>query len=130
MPNQEWCLNLIELIKPSMVLLTDSIEQSQFFFEEPLIKDDAIKQLKTEGAKESLQIILERIECSPIEDFNLDQAKQLVNDAANYANLKKGLIMKSLRAALMGCLQGPDLITTWGLLARISKDSERLINCL
>ena len=34
--------------------------------------------------------------------------------------------MKSLRAALLGRLQGPDLITTWSLLARISQDLPRL----
>ena len=38
--------------------------------------------------------------------------------------------MKSLRAALLGRLQGPDLITTWCLLARIGEDLPRLQRCL
>ena len=44
--------------------------------------------------------------------------------------MKKGVIMKSLRAALLGRLQGPDLLTTWSLLARIGEDLPRLERCL
>jgi glutamyl-tRNA synthetase len=43
--------------------------------------------------------------------------------------VKKGVLMKSLRAALLGRLQGPDLITTWALLARLGKDRQRLRRC-
>ncbi|MFL0735839.1 MAG: glutamate--tRNA ligase, partial [Prochlorococcus sp.] len=46
------------------------------------------------------------------------------------AGVKKGVVMKSLRAALLGRLQGPDLITTWGLLARIREDLNRLRRCI
>ena len=51
-------------------------------------------------------------------------------DAAKAAGVKKGVIMKSLRAALLGRLQGPDLLTTWSLLARIGEDLPRLERCL
>ena len=50
--------------------------------------------------------------------------------AAKAAGVKKGVMMKSLRAALLGRLQGPDLITTWSLLARIEQDLPRLRRCL
>ena len=34
--------------------------------------------------------------------------------------------MKSLRAALLGRLQGPDLLTTWRLLHRLGEDRRRI----
>jgi len=36
------------------------------------------------------------------------------------------VVMKSLRAALLGSLQGPDLITTWQLLRAIGADQARI----
>jgi glutamyl-tRNA synthetase len=38
--------------------------------------------------------------------------------------------MKSLRAALLGSLQGPDLMETWLLLHRIGADLSRIRRCL
>ena len=44
--------------------------------------------------------------------------------------MKKGVIMKSLRAALLGSLQGPDLVTTWQLLQRNGEALPRIQRCL
>jgi glutamyl-tRNA synthetase len=44
--------------------------------------------------------------------------------------VKKGLVMKSLRAALMGSLQGPDLIESWWILRRRQVDVARLQGAL
>ena len=126
LPGMEWCIDLIELIKPSLILLTDSIEQSRFFFEEPLLKDDASKQLEVEGAKESLKVLLEQLKQSQKGGLSLDRAKELITETARAGNFKKGLIMKSLRAALLGCLKGPDLLTSWVLLSRVNKDITRI----
>ena len=62
-------------------------------------------------------------ETEPWDGSDTDRAKQLLGDAAKEAGVKKGIVMKSLRAALLGRLQGPDLITTWSLLARIGRTS-------
>jgi glutamyl-tRNA synthetase len=40
--------------------------------------------------------------------------------------VKKGVLMKSLRAALLGSLQGPDLISSWRLLHALGEDRSRL----
>jgi glutamyl-tRNA synthetase len=40
--------------------------------------------------------------------------------------VKKGVLMKSLRAALLGSLQGPDLISSWRLLHALGEDRPRL----
>ena len=54
------------------------------------------------------------------------QALDLVNQATKTCEVKKGLVMKSLRAALFGTLHGPDLIQSWVLLSRFSKDRARI----
>jgi glutamyl-tRNA synthetase len=50
--------------------------------------------------------------------------------AAASAGVKKGVVMKSLRAALLGSLQGPDLLASWQLLHRIGEDRLRLERAL
>ena len=83
-----------------------------------------------EGAKAGLSNLLDQLDSTSWDGFDVKQAQQLLTNAAQAANVKKGVIMKSLRAALLGRLQGPDLITTWGLLARIGQDLNRLRRCL
>ena len=58
--------------------------------------------------------------------FSKDEALELVNQATTNCEVKKGLVMKSLRAALFGTLNGPDLIQSWVLLSRFSKDRARI----
>jgi glutamyl-tRNA synthetase len=41
-------------------------------------------------------------------------------------NLKKGVVMRSLRAALTGEVHGPDLVQSWLLLHQRSLDRARL----
>lgn len=38
--------------------------------------------------------------------------------------------MKGLRAALLGSLKGPDLVTTWLLLHRVGADRDRIAAAL
>ena len=41
-------------------------------------------------------------------------------------NVKKGLVMRSLRAALTGDLHGPDLVESWLILHQKDLDKKRL----
>ena len=88
------------------------------------------RQLETDGARTAVAQLLQILEAEPWDGKDTDRAKQLLADAAKGAGVKKGVVMKSLRAALLGRLQGPDLITTWCLLARIGEDLPRLQRCL
>ncbi len=126
LPDKEWGLKLAKLIGPSLTLVNDGLEESRIFFNEPSLQSDGIKQLKMEGAKEVLSHISKKIEQEKWDGRNDDIAKNLISDCAKSLGVKKGLIMKSLRAALMGTLKGPDLISSWGLLAMQSKDLPRL----
>jgi len=126
LPNQEWGRDLVELLGPSMVLINDGVDQAKPFFEEPKLNVDGKKQLEIKQAKEVLKFIsgnLERLDSSLIDE---KQAIDLVQQATKTCEVKKGLVMKSLRAALFGTLNGPDLIKSWVLLSRFSKDRTRI----
>ena len=126
----EWKLALCELLGPSLTLLSDGVEQAEPFFACPDLADDAHQQLEVEGARDSLAQLITLIEADPWDGVDHDRTKTLLGDAAKAAGVKKGVIMKSLRAALLGRLQGPDLITTWSLLAKIGEDLPRLRRCI
>ena len=44
-------------------------------------------------------------------------------------NIKKGILMKSLRVAFFGSLSGPDLIQSWELFAESKTDRTRIERC-
>ncbi len=124
--NNEWGIELSELIGPSLIVLNDAIELSRPFFERPVIKEEAIKQLQQEGSKQSLRVLITGLEQNPWNGSDKNQVKNLITQSAESANVKKGLLMKSIRAALLGEMQGPDLLTSWGLLAKRQEDLYRL----
>ena len=121
---------VLRLLGPSLTLLNDGVEQASPFFECPALEDDGIKQLQSEGAKAAIGHLVDALQAERWTGTDLDQAKTLLGDAAKAAGVKKGVVMKSLRAALLGRLQGPDLLTTWSLLAKIGDDLPRLQRCL
>jgi glutamyl-tRNA synthetase len=108
-----WLLELVALIGPSLVTLQDAIEQARPFFERPELNAAALQQLESDGARPALQALLERL---PKAELTVDGAQALLTEAVAAAGVKKGVLMKTLRAALLGSLQGPDLLTTWLLL--------------
>jgi len=122
-----WQLQLCELIGPSLTLLADGVEQARPFFSRPGLQEAAANQLASEGALPALAALLEQLPEGALEP---DQAQALLGAAAASAGVKKGVIMKSLRAALLGSLQGPDLLTTWLLLHRCGDDRPRIARCL
>ena len=125
-----WSLALCELLGPSLTLLADAVDQAQPFFVCPELQEDGLKQLNVDGARSALNHLVESLEVDPWDGMDTAEAQSMLGDVANKAGVKKGVVMKSLRAALLGRLQGPDLITTWSLLARIRQDLPRLKRCL
>ena len=125
-----WGLDLCSLLGPSLTLMQDGVDQARPFFERPALEADAQKQLAVEGAATAIQALVEALQSSSWSGDDQARGQALLADAAKTAGVKKGVIMKSLRAALLGRLQGPDLLTTWSLLARIGEDLPRLERCL
>ncbi len=126
--SNEWGLDLVSLIGPSLTLLNDGIDQAFPFFETPPLLEDGKNQLQSENSSKALESLSKQLEVNPWDGYNTEFAKDILKTAAESIDIKKGVLMKSLRASLLGTLNGPDLITSWGLLARIGKDRERLLS--
>jgi len=125
-----WCVALCALLGPSLTLLADGVEQARPFFERPEADSGALAQLEVPGAREALSSLLHQLQEQPWHGEDLQHAKRSIDQVANTAGVKKGLVIKTLRAALLGSLQGPDLLASWGLLAQVNEDIPRLEHCL
>ena len=125
-PSEEWGLSLMDLISPSMVLINDGIDQAKPFFEEPKLEEDGRKQLETKEATGILKFILKNLDQMSSSLITEDQAIDLINKTTKSCDVKKGMVMKSLRSAFLGTLKGPDLIKSWILLSRFGKDRIRI----
>jgi len=58
------------------------------------------------------------------------KAKEIINEISKMHNIKKGILMKSLRVAFFASLSGPDLIQSWELFSEIKTDRSRIERCL
>jgi glutamyl-tRNA synthetase len=125
--DEEWQRQLCALLGPSLTLLADGVDQAAPFFESPAPNEAARAQLAEPAASAALGALLERLPEGALEEA---AAQALLAEAAGAAGVKKGVLMKSLRAALLGSLQGPDLMATWLLLHRIGQDRPRLAAAL
>ncbi len=125
--DRAWVEALCGLIGPSLVTLRDGIDQARPFFSRPALSEAALSQLDSPGARPALQALLERLGEGALA---ADQAQALLGEACTVAGVKKGVLMKSLRAALLGSLQGPDLLTTWLLLQPSGEAAARIRRCL
>ena len=125
--DQAWLLELVALLGPSLTTLQNGIDQARPFFERPALTEAAQQQLASEGAIPALTALLERL---PKAALSAEAAQALLGEAVAAAGVKKGVLMKSLRAALLGSLQGPDLLTTWLLLQPSGEAAARIQRCL
>ena len=125
-----WGVELAKLIGASMTVLKDAKSQAKPFFETPIPDEKAKEQLSIENARTVLKFILEKLDKNPWDGKNDDFPKELIDLCVKEVGVKKGLIMKSLRASLLGEMNGPDLIASWALLACIGEDRIRLRTCL
>jgi glutamyl-tRNA synthetase len=125
--DRAWLEQLATLIAGSLTRLADAPRESYLLFGESVkYSDKAISQLKLAGVAEVIKAILEAIQ----PNLSEAHAKEIVDRVTKAQNVKKGLVMKSLRAALMGELQGPDLIQSWLLLNQKGWDKSRLQQAL
>ena len=130
-PSTEWDLKLTDLIRDSMILLKDAIDQSKPFFSLSEMQKEGEEFLKNNSdAKESLKTILCYLKGENISCINSDKAKKIIDDISVKNSIKKGILMKSLRVAFFGCLSGPDLIQSWELLSLNKSDITLIERCL
>ncbi|KKD35252.1 glutamate--tRNA ligase [Limnoraphis robusta Tam1] len=124
-----WLEQLTALIGPSLTRLKDAIDQAKLFFAPTIEADSEAKaQLQQEGAITVLQAICEQMDFD--QPLTADRAQEIIKVVTKETKLKKGLIMRSLRAALTGAVHGPDLIESWVLLHQKGVDRIRFENIL
>ena len=70
-----------------------------------------------------------RIKENNITKIDKEKAKGILEQISKEEAIKKGIIMKSLRVAFFGCLNGPDLIQSWELLSENNSDISRIERC-
>ncbi|MEH2141505.1 glutamate--tRNA ligase [Nostoc sp.] len=119
-----WLEQLVTLISQSLTRLVDAVAQSQLFFSDIEFSDEASTQLKQEGSTAVLEGIVTALENQP--QLSEAAAQDIIKQVVKEQKVKKGLVMRSLRAALTGDVHGPDLIQSWLLLNQIGLDKSRL----
>ncbi len=127
--SKEWGLKLTILIKDSIIVLNDAIEQSEPFFVLPEIGQKGEEFLKNNNVR---NLLIKLIDLTQLKSKNINShiAKEIIDDLSKKYDIKKGIIMKSLRVAFFGCLSGPDLIESWILLSEGGEDILRIKRCL
>ena len=129
-PSQEWANKLAILLRDSITLLKDAIDQSKPFFLIPTIQKEGQDFLEKKDSKLSLKLILNYLIEQKTEKLEKEKAKEIINEISKKHNIKKGILMKSLRVAFFGSLSGPDLIQSWELFSESKTDRSRIERCL
>lgn len=119
-----WLERLAALLGPSLSRLDEAVAMSQLFFSETVTLDgEAQAQLQQEGAAAVLTAILAAIETRGLD---AETASAVLKAVTKSTGLKRGMVMRTLRAALTGAVHGPDLTQAWLLLHERGTDRLRL----
>ena len=110
--------------------MKDVFNQSKPFFLIPPIQKEGQDFLKNKDSKLSLQLILNYLIDQNTIKLNKEKGKEIINEISKMHNIKKGILMKSLRVAFFGSLSGPDLIQSWELFSESKTDRLRIERCL
>ncbi|MDZ8025569.1 MAG: glutamate--tRNA ligase [Nostoc sp. DedQUE11] len=120
-----WLEQLVTLISQSLTRLVDAVAMSQVFFSDIVeFSEEANTQLKQEGSAAVLEGIVTALQNQS--QLSEESAQDIIKQVVKEQKVKKGLVMRSLRAALTGDVHGPDLIQSWLLLNQIGLDRPRL----
>lgn len=123
--DRPWLEQIATLISQSLVRLTDAVDMCKVFFSTAVeYEEEAIAQLQQPKVAEALQAVLEVVESHAT--LTSAEAQKITKKLSKEKNLNKGLIMRSLRAALTGAMHGPDLIESWVILHQRGTDRDRL----
>ncbi|ELR97836.1 glutamate--tRNA ligase [Gloeocapsa sp. PCC 73106] len=124
--DRPWLIQLSALIGPSLTRLPDAIKESHLLFGEKVTLDEETSVfLQQSEAQEVIKAVVQALEATTT--FTEVEAKEIIDNVTKTQKVKKGLVMRSLRAGLMGELHGPDLIQSWLLLHQKTWDKTRLL---
>lgn len=123
--DRSWLLPLVQMIGPSLTRLPDCVDLGRFYFTETVDYSDSAKdQLHQEGAAAVVEAVSTALAAGTALKTP-DDVKALVNQVTKDQGVKKGLVMRTLRATLMGDMQGPDLTESWLILHQRGFDQSR-----
>lgn len=125
--DRPWLEQMTTVIGPSLTLLKDAVEMTRYLFVPDVeISEAAAAHLQQEGTGTAIAGVLALLpEAGALDEAG---AQAVVQQVVKEKGLKKGLVMKTLRAALTCDLHGPDLIQSWLLLNQHGLDKARLQN--
>ncbi|HEY9797846.1 MAG TPA: glutamate--tRNA ligase [Leptolyngbyaceae cyanobacterium] len=127
--DRTWLERLATVIGPSLTRLPEAVDMSRMLFTESVeFSAEAADQMKKEGVAEVVQAILDALGNYP--ELTAEDAQEIIKQVTTEKKVKKGLVMRSLRAALTGDVHGPDLIESWVLLHQQGIDKTRLQQAL
>ncbi len=105
--DRPWLEQLTALLAPSLVRLLDAVDQAALFFTPLTMTAEATAQLQQPNAVTAMQAVATKL--AAYATLTPGDVQEIVSQVVSDLGVKKGVVMKSLRAALTGSLQGPDL---------------------
>lgn len=128
--DRPWLEPLAALLATAMTRLDEAATVAKLFFETPLTYDEAATaHLQQEGIVPILEATIAAIAATD-DELDAETAGAIVKDVIKTSGAKKGLVMRTLRAALMGAMQGPEMVPSWLVLHRRGVDGDRLTAAL
>jgi len=126
--DRPWLEQLTTLLAPSLVRLEDAVAMSRYLFVADVgFTEEATTQLKQDNVAAALKGIIEALGAVSLTEANV---QEVIQAGVKAAGVKKGVVMRSLRAALTGDMHGPDLVQSWLLLNQHQMDLPRLRQAL
>lgn len=123
--DRSWLEQIAALIGPGMTRLDEAAEICQYLFVPDMaFSDAATQQLHQDGVAPVLKAVLSALEETTMTEGA--DAQGMIKAVTKSENVKKGLVMRSLRAALTCDMKGPDLVESWLLLHQHGIDKTRL----
>lgn len=123
--DRAWLEKITALVGASLTRLPDAVDMCRLFFVKSVeFSAEAIEQLKQAGADNVVQGIITALDGRA--ELSADSTQEIIKQVMKEQNVKKGLVMRSLRAALTGDLHGPDLVESWLILHQKDLDKQRL----
>ncbi len=122
--DRPWLDQISAVIGASLARLEEAVEMTRYVFIADVgFDEEATAQLHQAGLAAALKAVLEAI---PAETLTDEMIQEIVKQVVKEQTIKKGFLMKSLRAALTGALKGPDLVQSWLILNQRGMDRQRL----
>ncbi|MBD2136946.1 glutamate--tRNA ligase [Anabaena sp. FACHB-1237] len=122
--DRPWLEQLVSLIAASVTRLVNAVDMTKIFFTDDIeLSPEGSQQLQQEGVKAVLEAVFSSLNN---QQLTAELAQGIIKQVVKEKNVKKGLVMRSLRVALTGDVHGPDLTQTWLLLNQIGVDKTRL----